>query len=181
MLSKYLFNLSTSIHPLLFVITNTSSAHSIIISVWTSGITSSMIYLHLLLPHSNPFLHGYGKTDLTLIPFDDTENTERGPVCFSLVLFLRGCGVLVVVQFMSLILDLLSFKYPWDVLEKKPGRRCLLGRYLLPPHLEALSTHLYADPCPETLTCVGCQDSMYPQHVLPCALPSSCVQAIRGT
>ena len=58
-------------------------------------------------------------------------------------------------QFVSSILDLLHLKYPWDVLEKKPSRRWILGRYLLYAHLEPLSTLLYS-LCPKILSCVEC-------------------------
>lgn len=54
-----------------------------------------MIRLFLPLPYSTPFLRGHESTDLTLIPLDDTKNTERGSVWFLLlfVWFLRGEGV----------------------------------------------------------------------------------------
>lgn len=72
------------------------------------------------MPHSNPFLHGYDNTDLTLIPFDDIENIGRGPVWF-FVSFLRG-------EAMEWAVDMFNFgptefEIPWDVLEKKPSRR----------------------------------------------------------
>ena len=59
LLSKHLFNLSTSIYPLVFIISKSSLVHSSITSAWINGIASLVIYLHHLLPRSNPSLHCY--------------------------------------------------------------------------------------------------------------------------